>query len=241
MRRIRLLALAILLLTGREALVGQYPSWTLMAGVRGSYTTSSKLFPNPDAASASVRASYTAFEGLYAGGAEVRLKAPDAGHFVALSADYILQRQERTQIVRSVLTSISVPATEGIEAVPLELSGNIYVPLGTPTVRLLMGGGPAVTIVRRHLTVGGVTASSVTTPLSVGIHVRTAVEYRLRPGILLVGELRLRDPEATTTNRFDAATGEYRGMPFELPTSDVRGKVNVDGMNLSLGLMVEIL
>jgi hypothetical protein len=67
------------------------------------------------------------------------------------------------------------------------------------------------------------------------------VEYRLERGISLVGELRLRDPEAETVNRFEAVAGEYGGVRFELPSSDIRGRVNVDGMNFSLGLMVEIL
>ncbi len=241
MLRGRILALGVCVLLGCAALFGQHPPWTLTAGVRGSYTTSSKLFPTPDAASPSVRATSTLYEHIYGCGIEVRLKPPHEGYFVALVADYLLQREHRTQIVRSALGTISVPATEGFEAVPVELSGNIYIPLGSRTVRLLMGGGAGVTVLRRILSVGGIAASSQRTSLSVGIHVRTAVEYRLERGISLVGELRLRDPEAETVNRFEAVAGEYSGVRFELPSSDIRGRVNLDGMNFSLGLMVEIL
>jgi len=221
--------------------IAQQPGRTVAAGIRGSFTTSSKLFFNPDAASEVLRGQFAELDNVYGLGIELRWRPFDSGFFLGLTTEYLSGTRDRSQVVRSTFGYVRIAGKDGYRVVPIELSGNVYVPLGTDAVRFAVGGGIGGYFAQRLLSVGGVQAQDVTTPFSFGIHVRTTFEYRLIDRVLLSGELRFRDPEATTTSRFVTRQGTYQGVTFQLPDNELRSKVSVDGMNLALGILVEVL
>ena len=218
----------------------QLPDWTVAVVGRGSFTTSSKVFFNPDASSEILRGEYAELNHVYGLGLELRWRPFDGGFFISLGSEYLSSTTGRTQVVRSMFGYLRVPGEDGYRVVPVELGGNIYVPLGTNAVRLAVGGGIGGYVTQRILSVSGVKAEDVTTPVSFGIHVRTTFEYRVADRLYVTGELRFRDPEAVTTSRFVTQEGTYRGTTFQLPQNELRSRINVDGMNLSIGMLVEL-
>jgi hypothetical protein len=53
--------------------------------------------------------------------------------------------------------------------------------------------------------------------------------------------MKFRDPEIDVNNRFTAASVIYNNVQLPLPQNDIHSRVNIDGLTLGLGVLVEIL
>jgi hypothetical protein len=92
----------------------------------------------------------------------------------------------------------------------------------------------------RVLRVAGHPAPVDNFPVDVNVFVRIAFEYRLTSGLSLQAGFKFLDPEVRCENRFTDQSVTFNGKTGPLPTAAVPSKVAVDGMNLSLGLVVEV-
>jgi hypothetical protein len=228
---------AVLMLFGQfraEAQERQF-SFTL----RGGYTTTSRIFYNPDSPSPDLRGQFTGIDNIYAPGFELRWMIP--GHPIAVSfaAEYVSKFNEEVQLVGFLSPPRALPVKEGLRLVPIELGALIFVPLGSEKVRLTMGGGLGMYIGKRYLTIAGVEASQQNKPVSFGIHVETSFDYRITSGVFARLDMRFRDPEYTTESRFQAQATQYGGVLVLLPRDPFRAKINVNGLNFGLGIGLE--
>ncbi|MEX0601724.1 MAG: hypothetical protein WD295_00185 [Bacteroidota bacterium] len=219
----------------------QAQEWKFTLIPRGSYTTTSKLYFNPDAQSPDIRSQHAELTGVFGGGLEVRVQNRENAFFLALAIEYLTTTDRRSQLVAFTDPPRTLPVEEGYSLLPIELSGNMYIPLGTNTVRVGMGGGVGAYFGHRILSVAGVSADAVNKRVGLGIHVRTTVEYQVRSGVYLMGEMRFRDPEVETFNRFGQESVFHNGTEVRFPADDIKARVNVHGMSFGLGLLIEIL
>jgi hypothetical protein len=104
-----------------------------------------------------------------------------------------------------------------------------------------MGGGAGAYYAERILEVAGVRALPVGNRIGFGIHVTIHAEYRIFPGISAVAMAKFRDPEVDVVNKFESSTTIFNGDILTLPSGDIGSRVNVDGMTLGFGIIVEIL
>ncbi len=220
--------------------IAQSTDRVLTVVVRGGYTTSSKVFYNPEASSADIRAQYNALEGIFGGGIEVRYHWPEFNFFLTLSAEYLSKHRDQTQILGFSDPPLQVPFTEGFVLIPIELGANVYIPVGSEKFRVSMGGGIGAYYGEQLLTVAGIKAAMRNRPLSVGIHVESGVEYRVLPGIWLRGDMRFRDPEVRSVIRFEKLTTQYQGSTLTFSNNDFKTRIDVDGMSFGLGIVVEV-
>ncbi len=219
----------------------QNPDWTSSLTLRGSYTSSSKLFLNPNASSSELRAQHDVLEDVPGVGIELRFKKRESDFFLSLTFDALMKVRRSTQVVTNVSPHQFLPFEDGYLIVPVELTGNVYVPLGSETMRLSMGGGVGAYYAERLLKLGDTRAPSTTYFVGYGIHVRGNFEYRLFRSTYMYFEMRFRDPEVEVTNRFPEGGVSYRGARFPLPANDIKSKINVDGIAFGIGITVEIL
>ena len=238
MRRSIVSIAAVLMLFGQfraEAQEHQF-SFTL----RGGYTTTSRIFYNPDSPSPDLRGQFTGIDNIYAPGIELRWMIP--GHPIAISfaAEYVSKFNEEVQLVGFLNPPRALPVKEGLRLVPLELGALIFVPLGSEKVHLTMGGGLGMYFGRRYLTIAGVEASQQNKPVSFGIHVETSFDYLITSGVFARLDMRFRDPEYTTESRFQQAATQYGGVLILLPRDPFRAKINVNGLNFGLGIGLEV-
>ncbi len=238
MRRSVVSIAAVLMLFGQfraEAQEQQF-SFTL----RGGYTTTSKIFYNPDSPFPDLRGQFTGIDNIYAPGFELRWMIP--GHPIALSfaAEYLSKFDEEVQLVGFLNPPRALPVKEGVRLIPVEVGALIFIPLGSDKVRLTMGGGLGMYIGRRFLTIAGVEATQQNQPISFGIHVETSFDYRITQGVFARLDMRFRDPEYTTESRFHQEATQYGGVLILLPRDPFRAKINVNGLNFGLGLGFEI-
>ena len=209
--------------------------------LRGNYTTSSKLFINPDAPSEDQRSQYAQFDGVTGGGVELRYHWFAENLFFTLSIDYLTKRQQQDQLVAFAGTSNRVPVSDGFYCIPVELGVHTYIPLGSDLIRMSMGGGVGAYYGSRVLRVADVEAARQNSPLKIGIHIVSGFEYRVLPGLWLRGDMRFRDPELKTVNHFTQQSTEYNNVTVTFPRSDFSSKINLDGLTFSVGIMVELL
>ncbi|MGH2567888.1 MAG: hypothetical protein ACRDGA_06075 [Bacteroidota bacterium] len=222
------------------------PTTTLSAGeksfsaiLRGNYTTTSKVFFAPNAPSQEQRGQYFELEGITGAGAELRYHWPGESFFLSLSVDYLVKSREQRQPV-AYAPQYRVPVVEGLRLVPVELGVHTFIPLGSETMRLSMGGGISAYYGERILRVAHVEAAMQNKPMKVGIHIASGFEYRIIPGLWLRGDMKFRDPELRTASRFTQSEVEYEGIVVPLPQNELSSRINVDGLAFSLGVVIEV-
>jgi len=238
MRRSILSIAAIVMLLGQ--LSAQSQEHLLSFTLRGGYTTTSKVFYNPDSPSPDLRGQYNGIDNLYGLGFELRMVIPGYSVALTLAAEYLSKSDEKTQLVGFLNPPRALPVKEGLRLIPIELGALIFVPLGSDRVRLTMGGGLGAYIGERYLTIAGVEAAQQNKPVSYGIHVELSFDYRITPKLFARADMRFRDPEFTTESRFSQQATQYGGVLILLPRDPFRARINVNGMNFGVGVGFEI-
>jgi hypothetical protein len=225
-------------------LAGTVPAQTnerfLSVALRGTYTTSSKVFENPDAPSNDMRGQYTALDNIYGYGLEVRVKIPEPSISLSLATEYLFKQDESGQLVGFTSPPRRLTVREGFKLIPIELGAQIPVPLGSESFRLAIGGGVGAYIGRRILNVAGAEAVQQNKPMSYGIHVETNFDYEVFPRVLARAEMRFRDPEFITESKFEQQATQSNGVLVFLPQSPFRARVNVNGITFGAGIVLEL-
>ncbi|MEX2191150.1 MAG: hypothetical protein WEB33_10675, partial [Bacteroidota bacterium] len=188
---------------------GQTGEWNVSAVVRGLLTTSSKIYPNPNSPSFDLRIATTPFTSVTGFGGEVRLQRFATSYFLYLSVEYLSQIRSDQRIVGSVNPPRRVPVDEGYRMIPIELGAHVYVPIGSQSWRLSMGGGVGAYHTERVYTVAEVPAQPVGNKFGFGIHVSINTEYLIFPKAFLAAGIKFRDPEVDVRNKFEKASTTY--------------------------------
>lgn len=228
-----------LLFVGR--LFAQHEGWQASVAALGSFTTSSKIFYNPDSPSSDIRSQYTSVDNIYGGGLELRVGKPGYNVFFTLNVEYMSKLQDQIQPVAYAGPPIPAPVKDGFRLIPVELGLSMYIPLGTEQARLAMGGGIGAYYGKRILSVAGVDAPQVNNPVGIGIHVETSFDYRIWGQISVRGEMRFRDPDLTAENRFQERSAVYEGRTIPFPANAFDTRINVNGLMFGLGIVVDVL
>ncbi|MEK7249834.1 MAG: hypothetical protein AAB209_05355, partial [Bacteroidota bacterium] len=126
-----LIVLGILSVTISQSRASEGKSFSV--SLKGSLTTGSQLFPNPNSSNDSLRAAFFSLKDIWGYGIEVRYRFPETDLAIALSADYLRTTQSR-------LTDI-IPEDDGYRVIPVELTGYFIIPLSGETIGVYMGGG----------------------------------------------------------------------------------------------------
>lgn len=199
----------------------------------GTLTTSSKLFPNPNAKDEFLRGEYSAINPVFSAGADVRADIPATGLTFGLGAEYITRRT-----AGSVPNTVSaIPVEDGYTAVPIELSGYFRIPVGGETISFYMGGGMGVYFGHREYRYAGVPATTLSREFNAGIHVLSGLEYRAGPGISLRSEIKFRNVQLESVQEFPDAVTIWEGTTVPLPRETLRSRIQIDGMNISLAVV----
>jgi hypothetical protein len=238
MRRVFPSIVAIVVLAGM--LPAQTNEKILSIAFRGTYTTSSKVFDNPDSPSSDVRGQYLSLDNIYGPGLEVRINIPGQSVAITIAAEYLSRQNVSDQLVGFTTPPRRLSVKEGFTLIPIELGANVPIPLGSDGVRLSIGGGVGSYIGTRILNVGGVEAPQQNRPVSYGIHVETNFDYQIIPRLYARAEMRFRDPEFTTESIFEQETTELNGVSILLPHDPFRARINVNGLTFGVGLVFEL-
>jgi hypothetical protein len=238
MRRSILSVLAVVVLLGR--LSSQTQEQTFSFAFRGTYTTTSKVFINPDSPSGDLRGQYNSIDNIYGAGVELRWKVPGHSFALSLATEYLSKINNQDQLVGFTTPTQRLPVEEGFRLIPVEVGAQVFIPLGSDRIQLTMGGGLAAYFGSRVLKVAGVEAAEKNTPVYYGIHVETSFDYRIRSGFFVRAEMRFRDPEFTTESQFSQTATQSGGVLVVFPRAPFRARININGLNFGIGAGIEL-
>ncbi len=204
----------------------------ISVSLSGSLTTESKIFPNPHARDELIRGGFSPVNSVLGFGADVRGNLFPSGPRIGFAAEYI-----RRTVEGAVPNSTArIPIEDGYSAIPLELTAYFAIPVGGDRFDFYMGGGAGVYFGERNYRYAGVGAQTLRRSVSPGIHILTGLEYLIGARISLRTELKFRNVQLETVQKFPVATTIYDGTTVPLPQDDVTSRIQIDGMNVSLGV-----
>ena len=200
--------------------------------VKGTYTTSSEIFPNPGSPDPVKRSLSFMVDGFPGGGVELRYRIP--GTLVAVGASVEYQHAVLTTDL-AVAFRNDIPVQDGYRAIPLELTGYFIIPFSTRAVQVFIGGGAGLYLGERLYELAGIGAPVVESSPGFGIHVVAGVGYALTEHISLVGGMKFRDLQFTSINAFPSSTIIYNGAAINVGTTPFESRIHTDGIVFQLG------
>jgi hypothetical protein len=200
--------------------------------LKGNYTTSSEIFPNPNASDAFSRSQSFLVEGTFGYGVEVKYRIPQSLVAIGASVEYL-----RASLDRNVGVAFrqGLEVQDGYRVLPIELTGYFIIPFSTRTVQVFIGGGAGMYIGHRTLTMAGVEAATVDSEPGYGIHVVAGLSYGLNDWFSVTGEMKFRDLQFTSTNVFPVPRINYGGAVLSVNTDPFESKIHTDGVVFQIG------
>jgi len=201
--------------------------------VLGTYTTSSKLFHHPNDPDELLRSEFLPLDDIFSFGLDAR-KSFDA---IRLQVGVSLEYLRRTDLFDLPTGNTTLTVRDGFAVYPLEVTGYFLIPVGSDQVRFYMGGGGGMYIGERIYEYNAVAAKPTEHPPGFGIHIVSGIEYFLNPVVSLRGELKFRDVQFETTNRFPPnAVLSDPNFALVGGTQPFQSRINIDGMTMNIGL-----
>jgi len=204
--------------------------------VWGSWTTDGQIFPEAGAAGPLSRSQSYPISDVPGFGAEIRYRFPASSIVIGLGAGVVESREHRSQLLSS---GRALPVEDGFRAIPVELSGYFVLPFSGQDLRVYMGGGGGVYFGERRPAFAGVSAPVVDAQPGFGIHVSAGIGWRFFDRFVLLGEMKFRDLQFSSTNAFQTDRTEYQGALVNLGSQPFSSTIHVDGVVFQFGLSAE--
>jgi hypothetical protein len=199
----------------------------------GTFTTSSKLFHHPNDPDEQLRSEFLPFDDLFSAGVDFRRSFSDLRLQIGLSIEYLTT----TNVFDLPAGTATLRVTDGFTVYPVELTGYFHIPVGSEKIKLFMGGGGGMYVGERVFEYNGVYARPTEHPLGFGIHIVSGMEYFLNPLVSVRGDIKFRDVQFQTTNRFSpGAVVADPSFAYVGGTSPFSSRISVDGMAMHVGV-----
>jgi hypothetical protein len=223
--RVTAAALLLLALAAVPAAAQDLP-WAIV--LKGNLTTSSQIYPDPVE-----HASFLDVTDFFGYGVEVKYLIPETHLAVSVSVDRIHARFEQPLFKYQ---GPYIPVNDGFNTVPVEVTGYFIIPASGNTFGIFMGGGLGIYFGQRVYSWGATDADLVNSTPGIGIHVLAGVSYRVMQHFSLIGEMKFRDLQFKSTNKFAAAVVDYEGTRLRLPAGPIDSNVHTDGITFQIGV-----
>jgi hypothetical protein len=195
------------------------------------------LFPTPQADDEIARYRYNSLDNVFGYGFDIRHGFSNLKLIVGLSFEYLEKTGRFHTRFELDDETFDVPTLDGYYMIPIEAAGYFIIPISSERVRWYIGGGAGIYLGRRTFEIADARSESVEQSVYPGIHVASGVEYYVHPRIGVRGEMKFRDPDIETRNRFAQESITFEGTTLELPHGDVPSRINVDGIAFTLALV----
>jgi hypothetical protein len=224
-------AAVLLLLAAATPALAQEQPWTLV--LKGTVTTSSQLFPDPNAPDPVARAQSVELAAAYGYGGELRYRFPETHLALGLSVEYLQARVDHPIFTRNDV----IPVSDGYTVVPIELTCYFLIPFSGQTFSVYMGGGAGIYPGQREYSVADISSSSDGFTPGGGIHVLAGVSYQPIARLSVLGEMKFRDLQFKASNSFGSTPLVYHGTAIGgLVPREAEASIHTDGIIFQLGV-----
>jgi len=213
----------------------QYNGKNLSIGINGVYTTTAKLFLNPNSSDVTLRNQSFLIEDIFNPGLDFRYRLTEP-LVIGLNVEYMSKTSAGPNLrLFSGNSTATVNVEDGFRLIPIELSIHYLLPFSTESFKFFMGGGVGYYFGEQIRKFGDVEVENADRKIAYGIHVSISMDYLINPNIAARTEMKFRDPQFTVRNRYTKETVNYRGEVFRVPQEFFDSKINVDGVTFVLG------
>jgi hypothetical protein len=224
-------AVVWLILLGHGELPGQEESFTVL--LKRNFTTRTELFTHPNSPDPQERAESLELVDFAGTGLELKYQLSSLNLAFSLSVDYL--RVTESSPIR-VLNEVEIPAEDGYEAIPVELTGYFIIPASSQKVKIFIGGGVGMYFGRRHYSIANVEAPTTESQPGFGIHVLGGVSYYFTSRLSVTGEMKFRDLQFHSTNAFAEARIPYQNSYIDVGSAPFESRVQTDGIVFQIGI-----
>lgn len=201
----------------------------------GSYTTDTRFIYNVDQPNESINDRYFSYN--FGFGANLRWLAFGDDILIGINVEKIKTLERSVGGLTSEGLQYRIPVLEGFVVYPVEVTGYFVIPVSSEDVRAYLGGGIGWYFGERIYSLGQASSVAVNAPMGFGIHVLTGVDFSILSSTAIRAELKFRDPQFDSINRFQTASMVSQGVRILLPTSPSKTRVNLIGITYGLGLV----
>ncbi len=216
-------------------LKAQFNGHNFRVGVNVVYTTSAKIYDNPNSSDPVLRNNFFGLSDIINPSIDFRYRLTDE-IIVGLSSEYMKKTESNIKLtVFSGNITKSISVTDGYSLIPFELSVYYLIPFSTDKIKFLMGGGGGVYFGNHIRKFGSVETKKVDQKIAYGIQVAIAMEYLILENFALNLTMKFRDPQFKVRTKYSKTQLTYSGEEINLPGEAMETKVNIDGVTFMLG------
>lgn len=210
----------------------------LNLALKGSYTTSAKIFLTPNASDPEIRNRSFILNSFFNNGIEARFSINENIN-LSLNVEYIsVKGNGRNLIAFSNNNSISLNVEDGFNLIPIEISGFYKLPFSSESILIFMGGGFGYYYGEMIRNFADISVSTIDRKTAYGIHVIVSTDYLINKYFAIRGEMKFRDPQFIVNSEYNKQTTIYEGNEIFIGQKTFDTKINVDGVTFTLGLVL---
>lgn len=202
-----------------------------------NYITGAKVFLTPRSSDPDLRNLYYTFDGFTSYSFELKSNVWEQYLFAGISLEY-LRASELLYSVRALVNNSprTLQVEESFYLYPFEIMGYYIFPFSRDWYKAYMGAGIGVYYGKYERKIFTLKSESKISRLDYGILVSAGAEFNLIQNLNLKAEMKFRDPELEFKNTFPETQTTVNGNNIQLFEKTFYTKINVDGINLILGL-----
>ncbi|MDZ7766336.1 MAG: hypothetical protein U5K00_18250 [Melioribacteraceae bacterium] len=216
---------------------GQYNDKDFGLSFSANYTTTARLYLNPNAIERLLREENLEIEDIYSYAFEIRYRVSDS-FLVGIGTEYVEKVAKLINVIGFPSQLAGIEINEGFTLIPVELSGYYFIPFSTESLKFYMGGGLGIYFGSYIREFGTLEVETVNQDFAWGIHGRIGMDYMFSDFFSLRGEMKFRDPDFNMENKYTSNSFVYQGNVINLPQEPFATRVNIEGMTFSLAAVV---
>ncbi len=230
---LRSLIISLLLLTSYAN--AQFGSKRFSIGVNGVYTTTARIYLNPNSSDPILRNYAFEIAGIINPALDFRYRITD-DIIIGVGTEYMKATASGPNLTAfSGNSTVTINVNDGFLLIPVEISGYYLLPFSTEKFKFLMGGGAGYYYGEHIRNFGDASVSTVSRDFAYGIQVSVSMDYMIRDDITVHSEMKFRDPQFKVKSAYNKLEVNYENQTILLAQKTFDSKIDVDGVTFILG------
>lgn len=216
---------------------GQYNDKLFSLSANLNYTTSAKIYLNPNASDFDLRSRVFSLAKIVSPSIDFRYGITK-DIFAGVSVELI----EKTDFGENVVVRLqngefrTIRVEDGFKVIPVELFVYYLLPFSSSRFKLLMGGGAAYYYGEHIRKFGNVDVSNLEQEFAYGIQVNISSDYLINDFVSVRAEMKFRDPEIDVTSRYNKNLITYNGQTILIADNEFDSRININGVTFIIGV-----
>ncbi|MBL1213181.1 MAG: hypothetical protein HND52_07490 [Ignavibacteriae bacterium] len=201
------------------------------------YTTTSKIFLEPNSPDPFLSRTNTPLEDLFSYSGEIRYRLIES-MIIGLNVESIKRTESVDIRFFGFQLNEKVNAEDGFRVIPIECTIYYHLPFSTDYWKFYMGGGFGYYWGDYIRNFQGISVSNQERDFAYGIQVAIGMDYMINEFSSVKFEMRFRDPEIEMTSKYSADSFTVNGRTIRIRRDTFISKINIDGATFSLGAAI---